>query len=53
VYFHDDRRRLVALPAAWTDVVEPDPFVVIGGGRCYFRLEDLLALADLVGEGRR
>jgi hypothetical protein len=29
-------------------VVEPDPFVVIAAGRSAFRVEDLLAVADLV-----
>ena len=39
---------LTSVPTAWTDVVEPDPFVVIAAGRSAFRVEDLLAVADLV-----
>jgi hypothetical protein len=48
VCFHDERGELKSLPAAWTDVVEPDPFVVVAAGRSPFRVEDLLALADLL-----
>jgi hypothetical protein len=39
----DDQVR--TLPASWTDVVEPDPFLVLAAGRSLFRVEDLLALA--------
>jgi hypothetical protein len=39
---------LFSLPAAWTDVAPPDPFVVIAAGRCPFTAEGLLAVADLV-----
>jgi hypothetical protein len=38
------------LPASWTDVVDPDPFVVMAAGRSLFRVEDLLTLADLLAE---
>ena len=48
VYFTDVTGRLVHLPASWTDVVEPDPFVVVAAGRSSFRLNDLLRLAALV-----
>ena len=37
-----------SLPAAWTDVEGPDPFLVIAAGRAHFRAADLLALADLL-----
>ncbi|HEX9358870.1 MAG TPA: DUF5372 family protein [Streptosporangiaceae bacterium] len=39
---------VVSLPAAWTDAVAPDPFVVVAGGRVPFRTADLLAAAELV-----
>ena len=39
---------LTSVPTAWTDVAEPDPFVVIAAGRSAFRVEDLLVVADLV-----
>jgi hypothetical protein len=53
VYFFGPGGGLVWLPAGWTDVVAPDPFVVVAAGRVPFRSEDLLALADLVGSLRR
>jgi hypothetical protein len=37
-----------SLPASWTDVEGPDPFLVIAAGRAHFRAPDLLALADLL-----
>ena len=52
VYFHDDDGRLVALPAGWTDVFGPDPFVVVSAGRSPFRAADLLQLAQLMGRLR-
>ena len=36
------------LPAGWTDRAPADPFVVVAGERCPFRLCDLLELAELV-----
>jgi hypothetical protein len=48
VYFHNDEGRLVSLPAAWTRVCPPDPFLVIGAGRSAFRVPDLLELARLL-----
>ena len=56
VYVYDDHGELLSLPAQWTDVVAEDPFVVVAAGRCAFRVEDLLAVADLVDRlacGRR
>ena len=40
----------MSLPAEWTDVVAPDPFVVVSQGRSPFHLESLTRLADLVDE---
>ena len=37
-----------SLPAGWTDVEGPDPFLVVAAGRAHFRVEDLLALAALL-----
>jgi Family of unknown function (DUF5372) len=48
VYFHDAEGRLTALPAAWTDVFSPDPFVVISAGRSAFRVNDLLEITRLI-----
>jgi hypothetical protein len=44
--FHDEHGELKSLPAAWTDVVEPDPFVIVAAGRSPLHIDDLLALAD-------
>ena len=48
VYFLDDDGQLIAVPAAWTDAIEPDPFVVIAAGRSYFRFEDLVRLVEFI-----
>ena len=47
VYFYDEAGVLHSVPTTWTDEADVDPFVVMAAGRCPFRLEDLLALADL------
>jgi hypothetical protein len=52
VYFYDAEGRLTALPAAWTDVFSPDPFVVISAGRSAFRSTDLLELTRLIARLR-
>jgi len=51
-----DDESVCSVPRQWTDVVAPDPEVVMGGGRALLRVADLLELADLVArirEGRR
>ena len=48
VYFYDSEGQLTALPAAWTDVFSPDPFVAISAGRSSFRVTDLLELVRLI-----
>jgi hypothetical protein len=48
VYFLDPAGELVSVPAAWTDLVPPDPFAVVAAGRAAFRAEDLAELAELV-----
>jgi hypothetical protein len=48
VYVRDDAGVLASLSAEWTDAVAEDPFVVVASGRAPFRLEGLLALAELV-----
>jgi len=46
--------RVHSIPAGWTDIEGVDPFVAMSAGRAHFRVEDLLALARLLGgrEGR-
>ena len=48
VYFYDEAGELATLPAEWTDVVTPDPFVVVSAGRSPFHVADLLELSELV-----
>lgn len=52
VFFFTDDAQLTSIPAGFTDVDPPDPFVAVAAGRSAFRVDDLLALADLV-EGLR
>jgi uncharacterized protein DUF5372 len=42
-----------SVPPQWTDVVTPDPEIVLGGQRALFRVVDLLDLAGLVDRLRR
>jgi hypothetical protein len=53
VYFYDAAGQLIALPAAWTDLFLPDPFVVISAGRSAFRVAELLELTQLVARLRQ
>ena len=48
VYFHDETGQVVRLPVRWTNAKPPDAFAVIAAGRCRFRVDDLLRLADLI-----
>jgi Family of unknown function (DUF5372) len=52
VYFHDSSGLLHSITACWTTVLPADPFVVLAAGRCLFRYDDLLKLADLVEKAR-
>lgn len=48
VFFLDEDGVQHSLPVGWTDAVDPHVFVVMAAGRCPFRLDDLLELADLL-----
>jgi len=48
LFFLDEDGCQHSLPAGWTDVVEPDAFVIAAAGRSPFRFADLTALAGLV-----
>ncbi|MET9030990.1 DUF5372 family protein [Nocardia sp. NPDC004168] len=50
VCFHDEHGELKSLPTAWTDAADKDPFLIMAAGRCAFRVEDLLALTDMVSQ---
>lgn len=42
-----------SVPVEWTDFVPADPYLSVGRGRSSFRVEDLLALADLLAGSPR
>jgi hypothetical protein len=48
VFFLLEDGTLTSVPTGWTDRAEPDVFVTVAAGRSSFRVEDLLALAELV-----
>ena len=49
-----DDETVCSVPRQWTDLVVPDPEVVLGEKRALFRVADLLELARLVARlGRR
>ncbi|MGH9454999.1 MAG: DUF5372 family protein [Terriglobia bacterium] len=44
----------LSVPVSWTDANPADAYATVGGGRSQFRVEDLMALADLLAlRGRR
>ncbi len=40
--------KFVSVPLNWTDLGPPDPYQTIGQGRSWFRVTDLLELAELI-----
>ncbi len=52
VFFFDDEGVQRSLPRGWTDAQDVDPFVVMAAGRCAVRVEDLVALVELIAEKR-
>jgi hypothetical protein len=52
VYYRDQNGRMRFLPVRWTSLAAPDPFVLAAAGKAYFRLEDLIRLAEQVKELR-
>jgi Family of unknown function (DUF5372) len=45
-----DEVAVCSVPPQWTDLVRPDPEIVLGEGRAIFRVADLLELARLVDQ---
>jgi hypothetical protein len=43
-----DEHTVCAVPRQWTDLVAPDPEVVLGEARAALRVRDLIELARLV-----
>jgi hypothetical protein len=52
VFYRESDGRLRFLPASWTSLAAPDPFVIAAAGRTHLRLEDLIRLAELMRELR-
>jgi len=48
VYFHDSDGLLATVPAEWTDLEGPDPFVAMSDGRSMLRVSDLPEMAKLL-----
>ncbi len=48
VFFFGDDGSQKSLPRAWTDAGDPDVFVTLAAGRCWFRIEDLVVLTALL-----
>ena len=53
VHYEAEDGRAVSLPASWTDILPPDPFVAISAGRSWFRVEDLVELVNLLRDMSR
>jgi hypothetical protein len=48
VFFFGDDGTQKSLPRAWTDAADVDVFVALAGGRCPFRVADLVVLAEII-----
>ena len=48
VLFLDEDGVQRSLPRAWTSAADVDPFVAVAGGRCPFRVVDLVELVGLI-----
>jgi len=48
IFYQDGSGCLRSISASFTNLAEPDPIVVLGGGRSCFRVADLLALRRLL-----
>ena len=52
VYFHDDEGRQRFLPAEWTNLLPPEPFLEFSKGRAFFDVAGLLELARFLNQLR-
>ena len=50
--FRHENGEMGAIPLAWTDADEPDPFLEISRGRAVFRVAELLRLVEWMAAGR-
>lgn len=52
VFYRDGAGRMRYMPRRWTSLAAPDPCVIAAAGRAYFRLEDLIRVAELIKDLR-
>jgi hypothetical protein len=50
VWFHTAEGRLSPIPLNFTDLVDPDPFVVVSAGRAHLGVKEMLRLVELLSE---
>ncbi len=48
VYVYDLASKLVSRPVEWTDLMAPDPFLVVADGRSPFHIDALVALVEAI-----
>ena len=48
VFFYGENGAVCSLPVGWTDAAPADVFVTVAAGRAAFRVDDLVALSELV-----
>lgn len=48
VLLSDDKSVICSVPKQWTDLISPDPEIVLGGERALFCVADLIELERLV-----
>jgi hypothetical protein len=48
LYYYDREHCPRGIPAAWTSLSEPDPFLFVSNGKALFRPQDLLELSQII-----
>ncbi|MGQ7848848.1 DUF5372 family protein [Granulosicoccus sp. 3-233] len=48
VMYHDQEGKLQSMPTAWTSEADKDLFANASAGSCWFRMDDLCELAELL-----
>ena len=48
VFFYDATGELKSLPAQWTSVIPPDPFIILSKGVSYFNIKNLIEIVNLI-----
>jgi hypothetical protein len=52
VWYHSDDGSIISVPKGWTNLAEPDPFLMRSGGKACFRPGDLVRLVEIVDDLR-